>query len=147
MVGRSNWKGHLRLSLVSCSVALYPAAGYTGRLKCHTINRKTGNRINEEVVDSVTREPVPREDRVKGCEAAKDEYVAVEESELERAVQKHSWENIPEEEKGGGKFHRKATPGGWREDLTPEQARIVEGITAPLLEELYPRVMQSEGRL
>jgi DNA end-binding protein Ku len=83
MVGRSNWKGHLRLSLVSCSVALYPAVGSTGRLKCHTINRKTGNRINEEVVDSVTREPVPREDRVKGCEAAKEEYVAVEESELE----------------------------------------------------------------
>lgn len=83
MVGRSNWKGHLRLSLVSCSVALYPAVGYTGRLKCHTINRKTGNRINEEVVDSVTREPVPREDRVKGCEVDKDDYVAVEESELE----------------------------------------------------------------
>ena len=83
MVGRSNWKGHLRLSLVSCSVALYPAVGFTGRLKCHTINRRTGNRINEEVVDSVTREPVAREDRVKGCEAAKDEYVAVEESELE----------------------------------------------------------------
>jgi DNA end-binding protein Ku len=83
MVGRSNWKGHLRLSLVSCSVALYPAVGSTGRLKCHTINRRTGNRINEEVVDSVTREPVAREDRVKGCEAAKDEYVAVEESELE----------------------------------------------------------------
>ena len=83
MVGRSNWKGHLRLSLVSCSVALYPAVGFTGRLKCHTINRRTGNRINEEVVDSVTREPVAREDRVKGCEAAKDEYVAVEKSELE----------------------------------------------------------------
>ena len=83
MVGRSNWKGHLRLSLVSCAVALYPAVGTTGRLKCHTINRKTGNRINEEVVDAVTREPVAREDRVKGCEAAKDDYVPVEESELE----------------------------------------------------------------
>jgi hypothetical protein len=65
--------------------------------------------------------------------------VPVDEAELERAVEKHSWENIPEEEKGEGKFYRKATPGGWREDLTEEQARAVEEITAPLLEEFYGR--------
>jgi hypothetical protein len=64
--------------------------------------------------------------------------IAVDEGELAGAVEKHSWENIPEEEKGEGKFYRKATPGGWREDLTPEQARMVEEITAPLLKELYP---------
>jgi hypothetical protein len=64
--------------------------------------------------------------------------IAVDEGELAGAVDKHSWENIPEEEKGEGKFYRKATPGGWREDLTPEQARMVEEITAPLLKELYP---------
>ena len=58
--------------------------------------------------------------------------------ELARVVEKHSWENIPEEEKGEGKFYRKATPGGWREDLTPGQVGIVEEITAPLLKELYP---------
>jgi hypothetical protein len=63
--------------------------------------------------------------------------IPVDEDELLRAVEKHSWENIPEEEKGEGKFYRKATPGGWREDLTPEQAKIVEEITAPLLEEFY----------
>ena len=83
MAGRSYWKGHLRLSLVSCAVALYPAVGSSHQLKCHTINRRTGNRINEEVVDSVTREPVPREDRVKGCEVAKDELVPIEEEELQ----------------------------------------------------------------
>lgn len=83
MAGRSYWKGHLRLSLVSCAVALYPAVGTAHQLKCHTINRRTGNRINEEVVDSVTREPVPREDRVKGCEVAKDELVPIEEEELQ----------------------------------------------------------------
>src|ERR671933_637532 len=65
--------------------------------------------------------------------------IPVEEEQLARAVEKHSWENIPEEEKGEGKFYRKATPGGWREDLTPEQVEIVEDITAPLLEELYPQ--------
>jgi hypothetical protein len=53
-------------------------------------------------------------------------------------VGKHSWENIPKEDKGEGKFYRKATPGGWREDLTPEQVRTVEEKTAPLLMEFYP---------
>jgi hypothetical protein len=63
--------------------------------------------------------------------------VRVSEEELARVVEKHSWENIPEGEKGEGKFYRKATPGGWREDLTPEQAEVVEEITAPLLKEFY----------
>ena len=62
----------------------------------------------------------------------------VDEEELGRAVEKHSWENIPEEEKGEGKKFRKAELGGWREDLTAEQVGIVEEITAPLLKEFYP---------
>ena len=57
---------------------------------------------------------------------------------LPEVVEKHSWENVPEEKKGPGKFYRKATPGGWREDLTPEQARVVEEWNAPLLERFYP---------
>jgi hypothetical protein len=64
--------------------------------------------------------------------------VEVDEEELAQVVGKHSWENIPEEEKGEGKFYRKATPGGWREDLTPEQAKAVERVTASLLKEFYP---------
>jgi Sulfotransferase domain len=64
--------------------------------------------------------------------------IPVGEAQLRRAVEKHAWESIPEEEKGEGKVYRKATPGGWREDLTPEQVQIVECITAPLLKELYP---------
>jgi Sulfotransferase family len=59
------------------------------------------------------------------------------EKQLARAVKKHSWENIPEERKGEGKIFRKATPGGWHEDLTPEQARIVEKVTHPIIEEFY----------
>ena len=62
----------------------------------------------------------------------------VDDAELSRVVEKHSWEAIPEEKKGEGKFHRKASTGGWREDLTPGQARIVERVTAPILEEFYP---------
>lgn len=65
-------------------------------------------------------------------------HIPVSERELARTVERHTWENVPEEEKGQGKFHRKATTGGWREDLTPRQVAIVEEITAPLLQEFYP---------
>ena len=59
------------------------------------------------------------------------------ESDLEETVEKYRWESIPEKEKGRGKKFRKATPGGWHEDLTPAQAKIVEQITAPVLKEFY----------
>lgn len=64
--------------------------------------------------------------------------IPADEGELVRAVEEHAWENVAEDRKGEGKFHRKAKPGGWREDLTPEQAAEVEKVTAPLLEEFYP---------
>jgi hypothetical protein len=64
--------------------------------------------------------------------------IPANEGELLRAVEKYSWGNIPKEEKGENKFYRKASPGAWREDLTPEQVEEVEKITAPLLNELYP---------
>jgi Sulfotransferase family len=71
----------------------------------------------------------------------------VEEAELARSVEKNSWENIPEEEKGEGKKRRKAKPGGWREDLTARQVEIVEDITAPLLNEFYPHTATTRGAL
>jgi hypothetical protein len=61
----------------------------------------------------------------------------VENEALARSVRKHAWENISKWKKGQGKPRRKATPGGWREDLTPEQARLVEKVTGPLLREFY----------
>jgi Sulfotransferase domain len=73
--------------------------------------------------------------------------IEVDEAQLEQVVNKHSWENIPEDQKGQGKFYRKATPGGWREDLTPEQAEAVARVTASLMKELYPEEVQSGGRL
>lgn len=63
--------------------------------------------------------------------------IAINDEQLERVVAAHSWENIPEKYKGKGKFTRKATPGGWRGDLTPRQAQIIEEIAAPLLREFY----------
>lgn len=63
--------------------------------------------------------------------------VDVDQTRLARVVERHAWENVPENEKGEGKFRRKATPGGWRDDLSPEQTKLVEEITAPLLEAFY----------
>jgi DNA end-binding protein Ku len=82
VAARANWKGHLRLSLVSCAVGLYPAVSSSSDLKCHTINRETGNRIKQLIVDAVTGEPVDRDDQIKGCEVAKDELVPIEADEL-----------------------------------------------------------------
>jgi hypothetical protein len=65
--------------------------------------------------------------------------IEVDETQLARAVEKHAWENIPEDMKGKGKFYRKASPGRWREDLTPRQAEVVERIASPILTEFYAR--------
>jgi LPS sulfotransferase NodH len=73
--------------------------------------------------------------------------IPVEEAELARAIEKNSWEKIPEEEKGKGKKRRKAKPGGWREDLTARQVEIVEEITEPLLNEFYPHTANTRGAL
>jgi len=63
--------------------------------------------------------------------------IEVDEAQLEAAVKKHSWENIPEEDKGKDKFFRKAQPGSWRDDLSPEQIEIIEDITGPILSKYY----------
>ena len=73
--------------------------------------------------------------------------IPVKEAELARSVEKNSWENIPEQEKGEGKKLRKAKPGGWKEDLTARQVEIVEEITAPLLNEFYPHTATTRGAL
>jgi hypothetical protein len=73
--------------------------------------------------------------------------IPVEEAELARSVEKCSWENIPEEEKGQGKKRRKAQPGGWNEDLSAKQVEIVEDITGPLLDEFYPHTATTRGAL
>lgn len=67
----------------------------------------------------------------------RDLGIPVDEASLRAAIERHSWSNIPREEKGSGKFFRKGEAGGWAEDLTPRQIEIVEKITGPLLEEFY----------
>jgi hypothetical protein len=66
--------------------------------------------------------------------------VPAHEGELAAVVERHRWENVPQKKKGRGKFRRKATPGGWEGDLTPQQIATVEEITAPLIAEFYAGV-------
>jgi len=86
MAPRPNWKGFLKLSLVSCAVALYPATTTSQRIRFNIINKNTGNRIRNEVVDTETGEPVEPEDRVKGYQFEKGQYVLVEEDELDNVA-------------------------------------------------------------
>lgn len=86
MAPRPNWKGFLKLSLVSCAVALYPATTTSQRIRFNIINRATGNRIRNKVVDVETGEPVEQEDRVKGYQFEKGQYVLLEEDELDNVA-------------------------------------------------------------
>src|SRR4051812_20408296 len=80
---RPYWKGYLKLSLVSCAVALYSASSSSERVSFNTLNRKTGNRLKQNLVDSVSGEPVDTADRVKGYPVSKGQYVLVEDADLE----------------------------------------------------------------
>ena len=82
MAPRSNWKGYLKLSLVSASIAIYPATSSSEKVRFNTLNRATGNRLKRKMVDAVTEEEVPTEEQVKGYAIGKDTYVQVEDEEL-----------------------------------------------------------------
>src|SRR5271166_5641321 len=80
---RPYWKGYLKLSLVSCPIALYTASSSTERVSFKQINKKTGNRLRQQLVDEVTREPVDSEDKGRGYEYSKGAYLPVDDDELD----------------------------------------------------------------
>jgi DNA end-binding protein Ku len=80
---RAYWKGYLKLSLVSCPVALFPASSEREKIRFHQINKATGNRIKYRKVDAETDEDVDTSDIVKGYEVGKGEYIELEPEELE----------------------------------------------------------------
>ena len=82
MAPRSNWKGYIKLSLVSAAVAIYPATSSSEKVRFNTLNRETGNRLKRQMVDSVTGEVVESDNQVKGYATGKDEYIIVEDDEL-----------------------------------------------------------------
>lgn len=83
MAPRTFWKGYLKLSLVTCPVAMMPARSQNEKVRFHTLNRKTGNRIQSRFIDAVTGKPVPDDDEVRGYPKDDDEYVMLEEDELD----------------------------------------------------------------
>jgi DNA end-binding protein Ku len=86
MAPRANWKGFLRLSLVTCPVALYPATSDSEKISFNQINKNTGHRIKYSRVDSDTGEEVPSEDIVKAFKVDTDTYVEVSKEELENVA-------------------------------------------------------------
>src|SRR3954453_23360353 len=85
-MARAYWKGSLKLSLVTCPVLLYPAATSVEKTRFHMINRETGNRLKQQMVDAETGDIVEGEQKGRGYELQKGRYVEVEPEELE-AVQ------------------------------------------------------------
>jgi len=86
MAPRANWKGQLKIEQLLCPVALFTAASTSERVSFHLINRKTGNRLNREFVDSDTGKPVPRENQAKGYEISSGSYLSFDEEEIASAI-------------------------------------------------------------
>jgi DNA end-binding protein Ku len=84
MAPRSYWKGYLKLSLVSCPIALYPASSGAERVSFNRINKKTGNRLKQMLVDAETGDAVEKEDIGRGYEVGKGDYIQIEDDELEK---------------------------------------------------------------
>jgi DNA end-binding protein Ku len=83
MAPRPAWKGYLKLSLVSCAVELTNATDHSEKVSFRVINRKTGNTVRRQYIDSVTGKPVADDGEVKGYEIDDDQFLLVEESEID----------------------------------------------------------------
>jgi len=84
MAPRPNWKGYLKLSLVSCPILLYPAASSAERVAFRQVNKRTGNRLKQQLVDAKTGEVVDSENKGRGYEIGRNQFLLVEDEELER---------------------------------------------------------------
>src|SRR6185436_9396988 len=83
MAPRTFWKGYLKLSLVTCPVTMSPATTDEEKVKFHTLNRTTGNRVISRYVDAESGKPVADEDQVKGYQRGENEYVELEDDEID----------------------------------------------------------------
>lgn len=83
MAPRTFWKGYLKLSLVTCPVAMMPAISDGEKVRFHTLNRATGNRVQSRYIDGETGKPVEEDDEVKGYQSGADQYVMLEDDELD----------------------------------------------------------------
>jgi DNA end-binding protein Ku len=83
MASRAYWKGYLKLSLVSCPIALFPATSGRDKIRFHQINKNTGHRIKYRKVDAESGDEVETADIIKGYEVGKGQYIEIEPDELE----------------------------------------------------------------
>ena len=83
MAPRAYWKGYLKLSLVSCPIALYPATSEREKISFNQLNKETGNRIRYRKVDAETGDDVEQSNIIKGYEVAKGQYIELAPEELE----------------------------------------------------------------
>ena len=83
MAPRAYWKGYLKLSLVSCPIALFPATSEREKISFHQLNKETGNRIRYKKVDAESGDEVDSANIIKGYEVAKGEYIELEPEELD----------------------------------------------------------------
>src|ERR1044072_6715641 len=79
---RAYWKGYLKLSLVTCPIALYPASSQAEKTHFHQINRKTGNRLRQQMVDEQTGRVVDKDNKGRGYEVSKGKFVEIETDEI-----------------------------------------------------------------
>ena len=83
MAARPFWKGYMKLSLVTCPVAMMSATSEEEKVRFHVLNRRTGNRIQSHYVDAETGKPVDESNEVKGYARGENDYVLLEDEELE----------------------------------------------------------------
>ena len=86
MALRPYWKGYLRLSLVTCPVQMMPATSENEKVRFHTLNRNTQNRVVSHYVDAVTGKALNEDDEVRGYQRGEDDYVILEDEELENVA-------------------------------------------------------------
>jgi non-homologous end joining protein Ku len=87
MAPRPHWKGHLKLSLVSCPIALYPAISAAERVSFRQVNKQTGHRLRRQLVDEVTREPIDGYEKGRGYDVGEGQFVQVDDADIEAARQ------------------------------------------------------------
>ena len=85
MAHRSLWNGYLKLSLVTCPIALYPAISTSERISFRQVNKATGHRVRQQLIDSVTGQAVEPHEKGRGYEVGENQFVLVKDEELEAA--------------------------------------------------------------
>jgi DNA end-binding protein Ku len=109
MAPRAYWKGYLKLSLVSCPIALFPATSEREKISFHQLNKKTGHRIKYRKVDAESADEVDSADIIKGYEVGKGDYIELDPEDLEAVAIAHH-------------RHRRVCASGRDRRIIPEQS-------------------------